>query len=112
MSEFFLELFTEEMPPRLQNAAKEDLLKIFKEFLDQQEIAYNESYLSTSTPHRLVIYFKDIKKFVLRKSEEIRGPRTNSHKDALEGFLKSKKLTKKKIYKKRTEKGEFYFYKI
>ena len=96
MSEFFLELFTEEMPPGLQNAAKQDLLKIFKEFLDQQEIDYNKSYLSNSTPNRLVIYFKDIKKFVFRKSEEIRGPRTNSHKDALEGFLKSKNLTKKK----------------
>ena len=48
MSEFFLELFTEEMPPTLQTAAKEELLLIFKNFLDQQKIAYNKSNFSIS----------------------------------------------------------------
>ena len=36
MSEFFLELFTEEMPPSLQSNAKIEFLEIFKNFLDQK----------------------------------------------------------------------------
>ena len=37
MSEFFLELFTEEMPPSLQNNAKIEFLNILKNFLDEKK---------------------------------------------------------------------------
>ena len=37
MSEFFLELFTEEMPPSLQNNAKIEFLEILKNFLDEKK---------------------------------------------------------------------------
>ena len=37
MSEFFLELFTEEMPPSLQSNAKIEFLEILKNFLDQKK---------------------------------------------------------------------------
>ena len=111
MSEFFLELFTEEMPPSLQNSAKKDLLQIVKNFLHQQNITYNDLNFSISTPNRLIIYFKNIEKEFSKKSQEIRGPRANLDKASLEGFLKSKNITKKNIYTKNTNKGEFYFFK-
>ena len=111
MSEFLLELYTEEMPPALQKSAKEDLLLIFKNFLNQKNIAYHKINFSISTPNRLIIYFKSIQKEFTKKSEEIRGPRTNLDKASVEGFLKSKNITKKNIYRKNTKKGEFYFYK-
>ena len=37
MSEFFLELFTEEMPPSLQNNAKIEFLEILKNFLNEKK---------------------------------------------------------------------------
>ena len=44
MSEFFLELFTEEMPPSLQNNAKIEFLEILKNFLDEKKISYNKLF--------------------------------------------------------------------
>ena len=46
MSEFFLELFTEEMPPSLQNNAKIGFLEILKNFLDEKKISYKKLYYS------------------------------------------------------------------
>ena len=112
MSEFFLELFTEEMPPSLQNNAKIEFLEILKNFLDEKKISYNKLYYSISTPNRLIFYFKDIVEEFEKKTEEIRGPRVDANKESLEGFLKSKNISKKKIFIKKTPKGEFYFYKI
>ena len=112
MSEFFLELFTEEMPPSLQNNTKVEFLEILKNFLDEKKISYNKLYYSISTPNRLIFYFKDIVEEFEKKTEEIRGPRVDANKESLEGFLKSKNISKKKIFIKKTPKGEFYFYKI
>ena len=47
---------------------------------------------------------------LIKKAEEIRGPNINAPEKALEGFLKSNKISKEKVFKKSTEKGIFYFY--
>ena len=73
MSEFFLELFSEEIPSGLQTSAREMLSKNFKDFFDKENIEYSQSYCF-STPNRLLIFFKEIKKEVIQKSEEIKGP--------------------------------------
>ena len=49
-------------------------------------------------------------KQIILDKEEKRGPSTKSPKEALEGFLRSNKITEKDVYKKQTEKGEFYFF--
>ena len=54
---------------------------------------------------------RDFMKEVTKKSEEIRGPNINAPEKALEGFLRSNNITKEKIFNKKTDKGEFYFYK-
>jgi len=111
MSEFFLELFSEEMPANLQSTAREGLLASFKNYFEKENIGYKNDAKVFSTPNRLIIYFKNINKEILQKSEEIRGPSINAPEKAIEGFIKSNNIDKKKIYKKKTEKGEFYFYK-
>ena len=45
------------------------------------------------------------------KSEEVKGPKTNAPDQALEGFLRSNRIEKKDLFKSKTERGEFYFYK-
>ena len=111
MSEFFLELFSEEIPANLQIAARENLLKEFKIFFEKESIVYKNEAKVLSTPNRLVVYFKDINKEIFKKSEEIRGPSTKALEKAVDGFIKSNQTEKKNIFKKNTEKGEFYFYK-
>ena len=88
MSDFFLELFTEEIPASLQSSARENLSKGFKLFFDEQNIEYSANAKSVSTPNRLVLYFKNIKKEILIKSDEIRGPSVTAPQKALIGFSK------------------------
>ncbi len=110
MSEFFLELFSEEIPSRLQINARNELTQIFKKFFDDNEIIVKGKINTYSTPNRLIVHINKISKDVIKKAEEIRGPNINSPEKALEGFLKSNKISKEKVFKKSTEKGIFYFY--
>ncbi len=110
MSEFFLELFSEEIPSKLQINARDDLTQIFKKFFYDNEIIVKGKINTYSTPNRLIVYINKISKDVIRKAEEIRGPNINAPEKALEGFLKSNKISKEKVFKKSTEKGIFYFY--
>tara|TARA_Y100000590_G_scaffold211031_1_gene239092 strand:- start:3056 stop:5122 length:2067 start_codon:yes stop_codon:yes gene_type:complete len=108
MSEFFLELFTEEIPPGLQKNARENLLKNFRDFFEKKNIRFSKD-LTFSTPNRLLILFDGIKPEIKQKEEEIRGPKFESHEKALEGFLRANNLQKKDLYQKESDKGIFYF---
>ena len=111
MSEFFLELFSEEVPAKLQVNARKNLFDIFKKFFEKNEVNIKGKFKAFSTPNRLVIYVDKIQKNINKKSEEIRGPSTKAPEEALDGFIRSNKIKKSQIYKKMTEKGDFYFYK-
>ena len=110
MSEFFLELFSEEIPSNLQKNLRENLLKSFNEFFLEKSIKFKKSS-SYSTPNRLLILFEGVEKKIVLKSEEIKGPSTKSPDAALEGFVRSNGVSKKELFIKKTDKGEFYFYK-
>ncbi len=108
MTEFFLELFSEEIPANLQRKARKDLLQSFKDFFVKKNINFVKEN-SFSTPNRLIILFKGIPSEINQKEEEIRGPRVDANEIALNGFLKSNNFQNKDLYKKETEKGNFYF---
>ena len=110
MSEFFLELFSEEIPSSLQTNLRSDLLNAFKDLFEKKTIKFKNS-TTYSTPNRLIILFEGVEKEITLKSEEIKGPSIKAPNEALEGFLRSNNLDKSKVYKKKTDKGEFYFYK-
>ena len=111
MAELFLELFTEEIPTNLQINARESLILKIKNFFEKENIYYKGKSESYSTPNRLVIYFENVESSLTKKAKEIRGPNVNAPKEAINGFLKSNKINQKDIYKKETEKGNFYFFK-
>ena len=110
MSEFFLELFSEEIPSSLQTNLRSDLLNAFKDLFEKKTIKFKNS-ATYSTPNRLIILFEGVEREITLKSEEIKGPNIKAPNEALEGFLRSNNLDKSKVYKKKTDKGEFYFYK-
>ena len=109
MSEFFLELFSEEIPAGLQQNVRKTLLESFHKLFSEKKIVFKKS-TSFSTPNRLVILFEGLSKEVIQKEEEIRGPIISAPEKALEGFIRSNKIEKKDLFKKKIEKGEFYFY--
>ncbi len=108
MSEFFLELFSEEVPANLQKNARNILLQNFKDFFAKKNINFKRE-LSFSTPNRLLVVFDGISPVLHQKAEEIRGPKIDAPEKSLNGFLKSNNLENKDIYKKDTDKGVFYF---
>ena len=108
MSEFFLELFSEEIPANLQKNARRSLLQNFKDFFEKKNIKFSKD-LSFSTPNRLLILFDGIKPEIHQKEEEIRGPKTDAPEKALDGFLRSNNFQKKNLYQKENDKGVFYF---
>jgi len=110
MSEFFLELFSEEIPSSLQKSLRENLLDSFKKLFEEKSISYKKN-LSYSTPNRLIIVFEGLQKKIVLKTEEIKGPNINAPEMALEGFMRSNNMLKKDLFKKKTDKGEFFFFK-
>jgi glycyl-tRNA synthetase beta chain len=110
MSEFFLELFSEEIPSSLQKNLRGDLLGSFDKFFNERFISYKKGS-SFSTPNRLIILFEGLQKQVVLKSEEIKGPNINAPEIALEGFIRSNNISKNDLYKKTIDKKEFFFFK-
>tara|TARA_B100001142_G_scaffold12387_1_gene11752 strand:- start:1763 stop:3829 length:2067 start_codon:yes stop_codon:yes gene_type:complete len=110
MSEFFLELFSEEIPANLQKNSREVLLNSFQKLFENKQIKFKKSAVY-STPNRLVILFEGLARGIKQKAEEIKGPNVNAPEKAIDGFLRSNKVDKKELFKKVTEKGEFYFFK-
>ena len=108
MAEFFLELFSEEIPAGLQKNLREKLLEEFNNFFLEKSIRSKKSF-SLSTPNRLIIVFEGLDKQIKILPQEIKGPNINATDQALEGFMGSNKIEKKDLFKKKTEKGEFYF---
>ena len=110
MSEFFLELFSEEIPAGLQKNLREKIFIDFKSLFDDRSIRLKKSF-NFSTPNRVVIVFEGLDNQIQIKSEEIRGPKTSAPDQALMGFIRSNKIEKNDLYRKKNEKDEFYFYK-
>ena len=110
MAEFFLELFSEEIPANLQQNFREKLLEEFREYFINKSIKSKKCF-SLSTPNRVIIVFEGLQKKIKVGSEEIKGPKTSAPVEAIEGFLRSNKIDKKQLIKRDTEKGEFYFFK-
>ena len=110
MSEFLLELYSEEIPSQLQINARVQLKEQFEKCFKEEGIKYKEC-LEFSNPNRLTIYVKGIAEKIKVKSKEIRGPKVGVPENILQGFAKSHNISEKKIFKKEIEKGVFYFIK-
>ena len=111
MSELFVELFSEEIPARLQINARNELKKNIKNFFINNHIKFNENFNVYSTPNRLVLHIDKIPNEIKLSSEEIRGPNVNAPEKALEGFIRSNNTILEKIFKKKLKKVNFIFLK-
>ncbi len=110
MSEFLLELYSEEIPSQLQINARVQLKEQFEKCFKEEGIQYKECS-EYSSPTRLTIYIKGIAEKIKIKSKEIKGPKVGVPENILQGFTKSHNVSEKELLKKETEKGEFYFIK-
>ena len=108
MAELFIELFSEEIPSKLQVDARQKIKQFFDERLQTKEIKFSSSK-SFSTPKRLVFVIDGISEKIEQKEKILKGPKVGTPQIALDGFIKSNNLHNSDVYKKHVEKGEFYF---
>ncbi len=108
MAELLLELFSEEIPARMQKPMADELRARFITALKEHHLEHGavESHV---TPRRLALFADGFGAARESKAEERRGPRTDAPKQAIEGFLRSTGLSLDQLTKKQTPKGEFYF---
>jgi glycyl-tRNA synthetase beta chain len=113
MSELLLELFSEEIPARMQARAADDLKRLVVEGFKGQGLVVGEAK-AFSTPRRLALAIKDIPSKSPRISEERKGPRVGAPEQALAGFLKAAGLTSIKDagIVKDEKKGDYYVARI
>ena len=110
MLEFFLELYSEEIPPQLQITARKELKDRMEKLLNEESLKY-KSIFSYSSPTRLAILIKEMDEKVKIPSKEIKGPKVGVVDDILNSFMRAHNANKKDIFQKENEKGKFYFIK-
>ena len=110
MPEFLLELYSEEIPPQLQINARNQLKQHLEKFFEEEGIQHKDC-LEYSCPTRLSIYIKGIPEKIKIKAKEVKGPKVGVPENVLQSFTSSRNISKKDLFKKITEKGEFYFIK-
>ena len=96
MTQFLLELRSEEVPARMQAGARRDLEKLFREQLAAAGVATG-AITVWSTPRRLALIASDLPEATMSVSEEVKGPRTNAPEQALDGFLRKTGLTRDQL---------------
>ena len=104
-----LELFSEEIPARMQISSEKQLSSLFEKALIKRDIGYGLFSTFSSSRHLSII----INNLDLKQKNQIiekRGPRVGSDKKAINGFLKSNNIQENDIVIKDTKNGKFYFY--
>jgi glycyl-tRNA synthetase beta chain len=109
MPDLLLELFSEEIPARMQRQAAEDLKKLVTNALVDRGLVY-EGAKAFATPRRLALTVAGLPARQPDTREEKKGPRVGAPEAAVQGFLKSAGLSDLSQAKIESDpkKGEFY----
>jgi glycyl-tRNA synthetase beta chain len=107
MAEFLLELFSEEIPARMQSKAADDLKSIITNALVDAGLTYEGAQVH-STPRRLVLSVEGLNAKAADTSEERKGPRIDAPQPAIDGFLKSTGLRLDQLTIQEDKKGKSY----
>jgi len=109
MPQLLLELFSEEIPARMQARAEADLLRAVTERLADAGLAHGEAF-AWSGPRRLGVCIEDLAARSEDVREERKGPKVGAPDKAIEGFMRGAGLASIGDAEVRTDpkKGEFY----
>ncbi len=108
MPDFLLELFSEEIPARMQPAAAAQLAERFEALLGEAGLSA-DSIETFATPRRLALIARGLPGSSAPTVEERRGPRADAPEAAIAGFLKSTGLARDQLEPRETAKGRFLF---
>ncbi|MCP1967732.1 glycine--tRNA ligase subunit beta [Bradyrhizobium elkanii] len=108
MPDLLLELFSEEIPARMQAKAADDLRRMVTDKLVAEGLVY-EGAKAFATPRRLALTVHGIPARQPDLKDERRGPRVGGPEPAIQGFLKATGLSSISEAKiQHDKKGDFY----
>ncbi len=108
MPDILIELFSEEIPARMQARAREDLRKLMTDGLVEAGLTY-ASAGAFSTPRRLVLTIEGLTAESAAVREERKGPRVDAPVAAVEGFLRSTGLRRDQLELRDDKKVQVFF---
>ncbi len=108
MPDLLIELFSEEIPARMQTRAGEDLKKRITDGLVEAGLTYAGAAALT-TPRRLTLAIEGLLSESPTIREERKGPKVGAPDKAIEGFLRGAGLTRDQLEERDTPKGAVYF---
>ncbi len=111
MPDLLIELFSEEIPARMQTRAGEDLKKRITDGLVEAGLTY-ASAAALTTPRRLTLAVEGLLAESPTIREERKGPKVGAPDKAIEGFLRGAGLTRDQLEERDTPKGAVYFAQI
>jgi glycyl-tRNA synthetase beta chain len=106
MTDFLLEILSEEIPAGMQKAAAENFAKIASEILTKNNLVFTAEQLNSFiTPRRLTLYISNLEASQKTPATKKVGPKINADKRAIEGFLKSVGLSDESELEKTENNG-------
>ncbi len=108
MTEWLFEIFSEEIPSRMQQDAAGQLKTLAEKAFQEEGLVY-ERIRTFVTPRRLTLVVDGLPLQTIEKIEEKKGPRTDAPPAALEGFLKTNGVKREDCEVRETPKGSFLF---
>ena len=111
MPDLLIELFSEEIPARMQAKAADDLKKLMTDGLVDAGLTYAAAQ-AFSTPRRLALAIDGLTAESPTVREERKGPRKDAPEKAIEGFLRGAGVTRDDLEVRDDKKGQVYFAKI
>jgi len=108
MPDLLIELFSEEIPARMQARAAEDLKKRMTDALVEAGLTYGGA-AGFATPRRLALAVEGVLASSPTTSEERKGPRVDAPEKAIEGFLRGAGVTRDQLEVRDEKKGQVYY---
>ena len=108
MPDLLIELFSEEIPARMQTRAADDLKSRMTNGLVEAGLTYADA-AAFSTPRRLTLALEGLTASSPTTHEERKGPRTDAPDKAIEGFLRGAGVSREDLEVRDEKKGQVYF---
>lgn len=108
MADLLIELFSEEIPARMQAKASDDLKRVMITALKEAGLTF-EGADAYATPRRLALSVTGLPNATPDISEERRGPRADAPEQAIAGFLRGAGLAREDLVEREDNKGTFLY---
>ena len=108
MPDLLIELFSEEIPARMQKRAAQDLKKLVTDGLVEAGLTYSAAG-GFSTPRRLTLSIEGLLAQSPPQKEERKGPKTDAPQAAIDGFLRAAGVNIDALEPRDDKKGQVYF---